>query len=377
MPPLAGLFSATGLLHARAEWHDVRFCRSTHGTPDLGELRRLDAEIRARAIEWQRVADVPLPGGQRWSVAVGLPARSTRRRVVSSSSARGRARALYGTRLEPGSPVDVRALRPGRARSGAGGVQPHAYDRTRARRLRRVMVYFGDECCSRVPVREPLLPRRADRCPGRSSSTSYDTTVVIPPGLDGRARPGHRALVLDGVRLGCRHRTSCRSDRARLVANALETAADEMATTVFRTAHSAVVRDAMDFSAALCGPTGETVAQAVTIPLLLGSIPNAIKTLFEHFGDSFAPGDVFVNEPFDGASHTPTSSSSSRPSGRRADRLRRHVAHHGDVAGGCRARTPAPAPRCPGGPAAPVAKLVERGEPVEAVFEMIANVRTV
>ena len=79
-----------------------------------------------------------------------------------------------------------------------------------------------------------------------------------------------------------------------------------MATTIFRTAHSAVVRDAMDYSAALCGPTGETIAQAVTIPLQLGSIPNAMKTLFERFGDSFAPGDVYmVNDPFDGASHTP------------------------------------------------------------------------
>ena len=59
----------------------------------------------------------------------------------------------------------------------------------------------------------------------------------------------------------------------QIVANGLGTVADEMATTIFRTAHSTVVRDAMDFSAALCGATGETVAQAVTIvPFQLGSI---------------------------------------------------------------------------------------------------------
>ena len=51
-----------------------------------------------------------------------------------------------------------------------------------------------------------------------------------------------------------------------IVGNALASIADEMATTVFRTAHSTVVRDVMDFSAALCGPTGETVAQAVDDP---------------------------------------------------------------------------------------------------------------
>ena len=38
----------------------------------------------------------------------------------------------------------------------------------------------------------------------------------------------------------------------QIVGNALASIADEMATTIFRTAHSTVVRDGMDFSAALC-----------------------------------------------------------------------------------------------------------------------------
>ena len=62
----------------------------------------------------------------------------------------------------------------------------------------------------------------------------------------------------------------------------------------------------MDFSAALCGPTGETVAQAVTIPIQLGSIPNAMRTLTSTTVTTSSPGDVYiVNDPFDGASHTP------------------------------------------------------------------------
>ena len=155
----------------------------------------------------------------------------------------------------------------------------------------------------------------------------------------------------------------------RLVANALETAADEMATTIFRTAHSAVVRDAMDFSAALCGPTGETVAQAVTIPLQLGSIPNAMKTLFERFGDRFRPGDVYiVNDPFDGASHTPDIFVV-KPSfaARTLIGFAVTIAHHGDVGG-----------RVPGSCACdstevfqeglrmPWLRLYAEGEPVEA-----------
>jgi N-methylhydantoinase B len=152
-----------------------------------------------------------------------------------------------------------------------------------------------------------------------------------------------------------------------------------MATTIFRTAHSAVVRDAMDFSAALCAATGETVAQAVTIPLQLGSIPNAMATLLERFGDAFRPGDVYlVNDPFDGASHTPDLFVV-KPSffGDTLLGFSVSVAHHGDVGG-----------RVPGSCACdstevfqeglrlPWLRLYTAGEPVEELFDVIrANVR--
>src|SRR6185312_14323517 len=68
VPPLAGLFSAIGLLHARAEWHDVRFCRIDARDSDLEALRRLDAELRREAHEWHRSADVRYRG-QSWSVS--------------------------------------------------------------------------------------------------------------------------------------------------------------------------------------------------------------------------------------------------------------------------------------------------------------------
>ena len=90
----------------------------------------------------------------------------------------------------------------------------------------------------------------------------------------------------------------------QIVANALASIADEMATTIFRTAHSTVVRDGMDFSAAILDPRGETVAQAVTVPFHLGSLPAAIERLLEHYGDRMAPGDVYLmNDPFDGGIH--------------------------------------------------------------------------
>src|SRR4029079_6606373 len=90
----------------------------------------------------------------------------------------------------------------------------------------------------------------------------------------------------------------------QIVGNALASIADEMATTIFRTAHSTVVRDGMDFSAALCDASGETVAQAVTVPFHLGAVPVAMQHLLAKWGDRMRPGDVFVmNDPFDGGIH--------------------------------------------------------------------------
>ena len=102
VPPLAGLFSAAGLLYARAEFHDVRFCRVSVREPDFETLERLDAEMRAALtesigdagpVEWQRLADVRYRG-QNWSLTIDFPGRARRRRPEPARGAvRGRARA--------------------------------------------------------------------------------------------------------------------------------------------------------------------------------------------------------------------------------------------------------------------------------------------
>jgi N-methylhydantoinase B/oxoprolinase/acetone carboxylase alpha subunit len=164
-----------------------------------------------------------------------------------------------------------------------------------------------------------------------------------------------------------------------IVGNALASIADEMATTIFRTAHSTVVRDGMDFSAALCNAEGETVAQAVTVPFHLGSVPHAMETLRAKWGHRMHPGDVFVmNDPFDGGIHL-QDIFVFKPVFLDDELIgfATTTAHHGDVGG-----------RLPGSAACdnteifqegirlPWLKLFDRGEPVEVIFEVIrANVR--
>jgi N-methylhydantoinase B len=91
-----------------------------------------------------------------------------------------------------------------------------------------------------------------------------------------------------------------------IIQNALASAADEMALALYRTAYSTIVRDCLDFSTSLCNAAGEMIAQGVTIPLHLGSVPFAMETLLRKFGDRMEPGDVFIlNDPFDGGMHIP------------------------------------------------------------------------
>jgi|HubBroStandDraft_4_1064222.scaffolds.fasta_scaffold01407_10 N-methylhydantoinase B len=91
-----------------------------------------------------------------------------------------------------------------------------------------------------------------------------------------------------------------------LFKNALFGIADEMALTVFRTTYSGVLKDNMDYSTALFDGDGVLVAQGLTLPGHLGSMPTAIAAVKAAFAGHIRPGDVFIlNDPFQGGMHLP------------------------------------------------------------------------
>ena len=164
-----------------------------------------------------------------------------------------------------------------------------------------------------------------------------------------------------------------------IMQNALASAADEMALALYRTAYSTIVRDCLDYATSLCNARGEMIAQGVTIPLHLGSVPFAMETLFKKYGDDIEPGDIFIlNDPFEGGMHIPDIFIV-KPIFWEGQRVAFAVstAHHLDLGG-----------RLPGSSACdnteifqdgfriPWLKLYHRGEPDEAIFALLrANVR--
>lgn len=88
--------------------------------------------------------------------------------------------------------------------------------------------------------------------------------------------------------------------------SAFESIVDDMAYTVMRTARSPIVRDVLDYSTTMCDARGHILAQAKTVALHLGAVPDAMDALMKHFADDLHPGDVIIfNDPYDGGMHLP------------------------------------------------------------------------
>jgi N-methylhydantoinase B len=91
-----------------------------------------------------------------------------------------------------------------------------------------------------------------------------------------------------------------------VIKSGLDAIADDMAYTVVRIARSEIVKDVMDFSAALCAGDGQMVAQAKTIAQHLGAIPEAMASVLSKFDGDLHDGDVVImNDPYHGGMHLP------------------------------------------------------------------------
>jgi N-methylhydantoinase B len=167
---------------------------------------------------------------------------------------------------------------------------------------------------------------------------------------------------------------------SEVIRHALETIAEEMRASLYRTAMTPVVKDMLDYSCALFDRDGRLLATALDIPTLLASMGSALRAIIDKHGEDIHPGDALLtNHPYLGGVHTsdvniflPVFDARERLIG-----FSGTVAHHADWGG-----------RLPGTCAAsnqsvfeegvmyPAVKLEQRGVPNAAVYDILAaNVR--
>ncbi|HEV8306865.1 MAG TPA: hydantoinase B/oxoprolinase family protein [Methylomirabilota bacterium] len=91
-----------------------------------------------------------------------------------------------------------------------------------------------------------------------------------------------------------------------VIQHRLEAIVQEMGEAMLRTSYSQILNSSRDFSTALCDAEGRLCAQAEHVPIHVGAIPWAVKSVRQFFGDRVQPGDVFLlNDPYQGNNHLP------------------------------------------------------------------------
>ena len=167
--------------------------------------------------------------------------------------------------------------------------------------------------------------------------------------------------------------------RVAVIGNRLDAISREIGQTMLRTSRSPIFSEARDFVTAIFDKELRLVAQTAYIPVLMGALPFALRSIAQTFAGDINEGDVFIlNDPYRGNNHPPDIN------------IARPVffngtvefwcickGHHADVGGGGVAGyNPAARSVWEEGIRIPPAKLYDAGKPNKALWDTILlNVR--
>ena len=94
--------------------------------------------------------------------------------------------------------------------------------------------------------------------------------------------------------------------KVAVIDNRLDAISKEIGLTMLRTSRSPIFSEARDFVTGIFDSQLRLVAQTAYIPVLMGALPYAIKSIAQTFADDIDPGDIFIlNDPYRGNNHPP------------------------------------------------------------------------
>ncbi|MBV9421738.1 MAG: hydantoinase B/oxoprolinase family protein, partial [Solirubrobacterales bacterium] len=84
-----------------------------------------------------------------------------------------------------------------------------------------------------------------------------------------------------------------------VIGNRLDAISKEIGQTMLRTSRSPIFSEARDFVTAIFDNQQRLVAQTAYIPVIMGALPYAMRSIAAAFGDDIDEGDVFIlNDPY-------------------------------------------------------------------------------
>ena len=92
-----------------------------------------------------------------------------------------------------------------------------------------------------------------------------------------------------------------------VVRNKLDGIANEMQSTLLRSSFSPIVKEGLDASASLFTTEGETLSQALAVPIHLATLIPVVEALLHEFPlEAAKEGDIYIlNDPYLGGTHLP------------------------------------------------------------------------
>lgn len=133
----------------------------------------------------------------------------------------------------------------------------------------------------------------------------YDSTTVIPPGFTGTVDAAGN-LVIACPAVAQTDEKLATPILMRVIGGALNSAAKEMASVLFRMSYSSIIRESEDLGAGLFDKDGNVLAESDSTPMFMGSMPKIVKGVISVLGDDIHEGDVILhNDPYLGATHSP------------------------------------------------------------------------
>jgi N-methylhydantoinase B len=153
----------------------------------------------------------------------------------------------------------------------------------------------------------------------------------------------------------------------------------EMGEAMLRTAYSQILNSSRDFSTALTGPEGRLLAQAEHVPIHVGALPWAARSVHDAFRGRIRTGDVFLlNDPYRGGNHLPDLTVFVPVfDGQKLAFWSINRSHQSDIGGATHgAYNPGATEIWQEGLRVPPLRLYDQGRPLDDVLELLAlNVR--
>jgi 5-oxoprolinase (ATP-hydrolysing) len=148
----------------------------------------------------------------------------------------------------------------------------------------------------------------ATRIAGPAVITEATATTIIEPGWEARI-DAQANLILRRVSAIARPPAAgTEADPVLLEVfnNLFMSVADQMGATLANTAWSVNIKERLDFSCAIFDAAGDLVANAPHVPVHLGSMSHAVKTVIAAVGATAREGDAWMlNSPWNGGTHLP------------------------------------------------------------------------